>query len=79
MPATATPGRPIRTWTSQRRRQLAETTIGIAVIFGRRLLDLISGRDPRGGNVLTTLNPVMQQVAYDQLTAKGYTGSVVAL
>ncbi|MFD7044952.1 penicillin-binding transpeptidase domain-containing protein, partial [Rhodococcus jostii] len=48
-------------------------------LFGRRLLDLISGRDPRGGNVLTTLNPVMQQVAYDQLTAKGYTGSVVAL
>ncbi|WP_280498894.1 peptidoglycan D,D-transpeptidase FtsI family protein [Nocardia farcinica] len=48
-------------------------------LFGRRLIDLVSGRDPRGGNVLTTLNPVMQQVAYEQLTAKGYTGSVVAI
>ncbi|TQM29562.1 peptidoglycan D,D-transpeptidase FtsI family protein [Nocardia bhagyanarayanae] len=48
-------------------------------LFGRRLVDLVSGRDPRGGNVLTTLNPVMQQVAYEQLTAKGYTGSVVAI
>ncbi|MEV0298395.1 penicillin-binding protein 2 [Nocardia sp. NPDC050710] len=48
-------------------------------LFGRRLVDMISGRDPRGGNVLTTLNPVMQQVAYEQLTAKGFTGSVVAI
>ncbi|MBF6459759.1 penicillin-binding protein 2 [Nocardia puris] len=48
-------------------------------LFGRRLVDLVSGRDPRGGNVLTTLNPVMQQVAYEQLTSKGYTGSVVAI
>ncbi|MDJ0112106.1 penicillin-binding transpeptidase domain-containing protein, partial [Rhodococcus erythropolis] len=39
----------------------------------------VSGRDPRGGNVVTTLNPAMQQVAYDQLTSKGYTGSVVAI
>ncbi|MBL1073263.1 penicillin-binding protein 2 [Nocardia sp. 2] len=48
-------------------------------LFGRRLVDMISGRDPRGGNVITTLNPAMQKVAYDQLTAKGYTGSVVAI
>lgn len=48
-------------------------------LFGRRLVDMISGRDPRGGNVLTTLNPTMQKVAYDQLTKKGYTGSVVAI
>ncbi|MFI1915837.1 peptidoglycan D,D-transpeptidase FtsI family protein [Nocardia sp. NPDC020380] len=48
-------------------------------LFGRRLIDMISGRDPRGGNVITTINPVMQKVAYDQLTAKGYTGSVVAI
>ncbi|WP_327142978.1 peptidoglycan D,D-transpeptidase FtsI family protein [Nocardia sp. NBC_01327] len=48
-------------------------------LFGRRLIDMISGRDPRGGNVITTLNPAMQKVAYDQLTAKGYTGSVVAI
>ncbi|MFC9893223.1 peptidoglycan D,D-transpeptidase FtsI family protein [Nocardia sp. NPDC127579] len=48
-------------------------------LFGRRLIDMVSGRDPRGANVLTTLNPVMQQVAYEQLSAKGYTGSVVAI
>ncbi|SEM14548.1 peptidoglycan D,D-transpeptidase FtsI family protein [Rhodococcus maanshanensis] len=48
-------------------------------LFGRRFFDLVSGRDPRGGNVVTTLDPVVQQVAYDQLTAKGYTGSVVAI
>lgn len=48
-------------------------------LFGRRFFDLVSGRDPRGGNVTTTLNPVMQQVAYDQLSSKGFTGSVVAI
>lgn len=48
-------------------------------LFGRRVFDLVSGRDPRGGNVVTTIDPVIQQVAYDQLTAKGYTGSVVAI
>jgi peptidoglycan glycosyltransferase len=48
-------------------------------LFGRRLFDLISGRDPRGGNVVTTIDPVVQQVAYDQLTSRGYTGSVVAI
>ncbi|MGA9870255.1 MAG: penicillin-binding protein 2 [Rhodococcus sp. (in: high G+C Gram-positive bacteria)] len=48
-------------------------------LFGRRLFDLVSGRDPRGGNVVTTIDPVVQQVAYDQLTSRGYTGAVVAL
>lgn len=48
-------------------------------LFGRRLVDLVTGRDPRGGNVVTTLNPFVQQVAYDQLASRGYTGSVVAL
>lgn len=48
-------------------------------LFGRRLFDLISGRNPRGGNVVTTIDPMLQQIAYDQLTAKDYTGSVVAL
>ncbi|WP_069164925.1 peptidoglycan D,D-transpeptidase FtsI family protein [Nocardia altamirensis] len=48
-------------------------------LFGSRLVDMVSGRDPRGGNVITTLDPAMQQVAYDQLTSKGYTGSVVAI
>lgn len=48
-------------------------------LFGRRFMDLFSGRDPRGGNVVTTINPAMQQVAYQQLTSKGFTGAVVAI
>ena len=48
-------------------------------LFGRRLSDLITGRDPSGGNVVLTIDPDVQQTAYDQLQRKGYTGSVVAL
>jgi penicillin-binding protein A len=48
-------------------------------LFGRRFFDLVSGRDPRGGNVVSTIDPVMQQVAYDEMTSRGYTGSVVAI
>ncbi|OZM82388.1 penicillin-binding protein 2 [Pseudonocardia sp. MH-G8] len=48
-------------------------------LFGRRLSDLITGRDPSGGNVVLTLDPQVQQTAYDELTERGYTGSVVAL
>ena len=48
-------------------------------LFGRRLFDLIAGRDPRGGNVVLTLDPEAQQTAYDQMTSNGYRGSVVAI
>jgi penicillin-binding protein A len=48
-------------------------------LFGRRLSDLITGRDPSGGNVVLTIDPAVQQVAYDQLQRKGYAGAVVAL
>ncbi|HVH24407.1 MAG TPA: penicillin-binding protein 2 [Pseudonocardia sp.] len=48
-------------------------------LFGRRLSDLITGRDPSGGNVVLTIDPDVQQTAYDQLQRRGYTGSVVAL
>jgi peptidoglycan glycosyltransferase len=50
-------------------------------LFGPRLSDLITGRNPRGGNVALTLNPAVQQAAYDAMTApnKNFTGSVVAL
>ncbi|MGZ4561588.1 MAG: peptidoglycan D,D-transpeptidase FtsI family protein [Mycobacteriaceae bacterium] len=48
-------------------------------LFGRRLFDLISGRDPRGGNVALTIDPRAQQTAYEQMTSKKYTGAVVAL
>lgn len=48
-------------------------------LFGRRLSDLLTGRDPSGGNVVTTIDPAVQQEAYEQLTSKNYTGSVVAI
>ncbi|HUQ60687.1 penicillin-binding protein 2 [Lentzea sp.] len=48
-------------------------------LLARRVSALITGRDPVGGNVQLTLNSKVQQVAYDQLTAKGFTGSVVAI
>lgn len=48
-------------------------------LFGRRLSDLITGRDPSGGNVVLTVDPDVQQVAYEQLESRGYAGSVVAL
>ena len=48
-------------------------------LFVRRLSDMITGRDPSGGNVVLTVDPDVQRAAYDQLTSKGYTGSVVAL
>jgi peptidoglycan glycosyltransferase len=36
-------------------------------LFGRRLADFFTGRDPRGGNVGTTLNPQVQQAAWDAM------------
>ena len=52
-------------------------------LFGRRLADFFTGRDPRGGNVATTINPQVQEAAWDAM-AKGCNGgpckgSVVAL
>ncbi|WP_219415883.1 peptidoglycan D,D-transpeptidase FtsI family protein [Pseudonocardia nigra] len=48
-------------------------------LFGRRLSDLITGRDPSGGNVVTTIDPDVQRIAYEQLESRGYSGAVVAL
>jgi peptidoglycan glycosyltransferase len=48
-------------------------------LFVRRLSDIITGRDPRGGNVQLTIVPKVQQAAYDLMTKKGYTGAVVAM
>jgi penicillin-binding protein A len=51
-------------------------------LFGRRLADFFTGRDPRGGNVATTINPQVQQAAWDamQHACNGACkGSVVAL
>lgn len=51
-------------------------------LFGRRLADFFTGRDPRGGNVATTINPQVQQAAWDAM-ADGCNGpckgAVVAL
>lgn len=48
-------------------------------LFVEQLSDLITGRDPQGGNVQLTIVPAIQKAAYDGLTAKGYVGAVVAI
>ncbi|MEZ0053698.1 peptidoglycan glycosyltransferase [Mycobacterium sp. MAA66] len=52
-------------------------------LFGRRLADFFTGRDPRGGNVATTINPRVQQAAWDAMQqgcgGGPCKGSVVAL
>ena len=51
-------------------------------LFGRRLADFFTGRDPRGGNVSTTINPRVQEAAWDAMEqgCNGpCTGAVVAL
>lgn len=49
------------------------------LLFVRRLSDLITGRDLRGGNVVLTINQRAQRTAYDAMTAKGFRGAVVAI
>jgi penicillin-binding protein A len=46
-------------------------------LFTRRLSDLLTGRDPKGGNVVLTLNRAAQEKAYKALS--GRRGAVVAL
>jgi peptidoglycan glycosyltransferase len=52
-------------------------------LFGTRLTDLLTGRNPRGGSVELTLDKSTQQTAYDQLIksadGKPRRGAVVAL
>lgn len=51
-------------------------------LFGRRLADFFTGRDPRGGNVDTTIKPRVQQAAWDALQRgcdQACKGAVVAL
>ncbi|WP_409461869.1 peptidoglycan D,D-transpeptidase FtsI family protein [Amycolatopsis sp. GA6-003] len=48
-------------------------------LFVRRLSDMVTGRDPRGGNVKLTIDPKVQKAAYDLMTKRGYTGAVVAM
>ena len=46
-------------------------------LFVRRLADMVTGRDPAGGDVVLTLDPAVQKAAMDGL--QGVTGAVVAL
>ena len=51
-------------------------------LFGRRLADFFTGRDPRGGNVSTTINPSVQEAAWDAMQqgcSGPCKGAVVAL
>ena len=51
-------------------------------LFGRRLADFFTGRDPRGGNVDTTIVPRVQLAAWQAMSRgcpDGCRGSVVAL
>ncbi len=46
-------------------------------LFVRQLSNLITGRNPQGGSVVLTIDPLLQQTAYDAL--KGRKGAVVAV
>lgn len=51
-------------------------------LFGQRFMDMFSGRDPRGGNVVSTIVPRLQRAAYDGLRngcEGGCRGAVVAI
>ncbi len=48
-------------------------------LIAGQLSDLITGRDPRGGNVELNIVPAVQQAAYSAMTEKGYVGAVVAI
>ncbi|SDU31031.1 peptidoglycan D,D-transpeptidase FtsI family protein [Jiangella alkaliphila] len=48
-------------------------------LFVRRLIDLVTGEEPRGGAVRLTIDPAAQQAAWDGLTDAGFKGAVVAI
>jgi len=48
-------------------------------LIAGQLSDLITGRDPRGGNVELNIVPAVQQAAYSAMKDPGYTGAVVAI
>ncbi|MFF7970559.1 penicillin-binding transpeptidase domain-containing protein [Streptomyces sp. NPDC007905] len=48
-------------------------------LFFRNTLDMITGKQRQGGNVVTTLNAAAQKAAYDGLKQRGAKGAVVAL
>ncbi|MGW6906918.1 peptidoglycan D,D-transpeptidase FtsI family protein [Streptomyces sp. NPDC054940] len=48
-------------------------------LFFRNTLDMITGKDKEGGNVVTTLNAAAQKAAYDGLKKQGGKGAVAAI
>jgi penicillin-binding protein A len=48
-------------------------------LFVRRLSDLITGRNPSGGDVQLTIDPKIQAAAYNGMVAAGYSGAAVAI
>ncbi|MDT0402972.1 MULTISPECIES: peptidoglycan D,D-transpeptidase FtsI family protein [Streptomyces] len=48
-------------------------------LFFRNTLDMLTGKNKEGGNVVTTLSGAAQKAAYDGLKKQGAKGSVVAL
>ncbi|WP_158850479.1 peptidoglycan D,D-transpeptidase FtsI family protein [Saccharothrix deserti] len=48
-------------------------------LFTRRVSDLITGRDPKGGSLQLTIDAKLQQAAFDQLQSQDVTGTVVAI
>jgi cell division protein FtsI/penicillin-binding protein 2 len=48
-------------------------------LFSHQVWDTLTGKEKRGANIDLTLEPNVQQVAYEQLANAGYSGSVVAL
>ncbi len=46
-------------------------------LFVRRLSDYVTGREPQGGNIITTIDPAAQEAAYDALGDNR--GAVVAI
>ncbi|MEV0908563.1 peptidoglycan D,D-transpeptidase FtsI family protein [Streptomyces hokutonensis] len=48
-------------------------------LFFRNTLDMITGKDKSGGDVVTTLNEAAQKAAWSGLTKQGGKGAVVAL
>ncbi|MFG3022982.1 peptidoglycan D,D-transpeptidase FtsI family protein [Streptomyces sp. NPDC048254] len=48
-------------------------------LFFRNTLDMITGKQKQGGNVVTTLNAAAQNAAYNGLKKQGGKGAVVAL
>lgn len=48
-------------------------------LFASRWWDTITGKEKNGASLKLTINPAVQQVAYEGLTQRGYEGAVVAL